>query len=312
MNSTIKNIGKKLLAQLSLIGQTGLSIILMITFSKWFLKRLIKNDQKQGCIILGNGPSLTSQIEKIRLTRSEHALLCVNEFPLSLLFDELKPNYYTLLDPHYWFRTDGKVPDLTHQVLDAIALKVKWDITLFLPVEMKSVIAESSLQSEGSNRFVSFNYYNRTPVSGFKPFKFKMYDFNWGMPFSHNVLVAAIYLMIVIKYKKILVYGADHSWHEQIVITKDNILRIREDHFKYEYDEKSISEREEMYEPIYKFAFTQTGVREIFKIHEIFDAYSKIHYGYWVLRGYAEYHNIRIINLSNKSYIDAFDRHVNG
>jgi hypothetical protein len=307
MNSAIKNIGKKLLAQLSLIGQTGLSIVLMITFSKWFLKRLIKNDQKQGCIILGNGPSLTYQIEEIRLIRSGHALLCVNEFPLSHLFDELKPNYYTLLDPHYWFRTHGKVSALTHQVLDAIALKTKWNITLFLPVEMKSVIAESVFSRE-PNEFVSFLYYNRTPVSGFRKFKFIIYDLNWGMPFAHNVLVSAIYLMIVVHYQKILVYGADHSWHEQIVITNDNILRIREDHFKYELDEKSISDREEMYEPIYKFAFTKTGEREIFKIHEIFDAYAKVHIGYWVLKEYAKDSNVKIFNLSKKSYIDAFER----
>ncbi len=307
MNAIIKNIGKKVLSELNQVGQSALSLILIIVFSKWFLKRLKKNDSKEGCIILGNGPSLTTQISEIRRLRYEYALLCLNEFPLSLLFDELKPNYYTLLDPHYWFRVDGKVPALTHQVFEAIASKVNWKITLFLPTEMRSVVAESVFNRE-KNQFISFLYYNRTPVSGFRLFKFKTYDMNWGMPFAHNVLVAAIYLMIVVSYKKILVYGADHSWHEQIMITKDNVLRIKEDHFKYDVDGKSISEREEMYEPIYKFAFTKTGEREIFKLHEIFYAYAKVHKGYWVLKEYATYSNVKIFNLSNKSYIDAFDR----
>jgi hypothetical protein len=303
----MKKIGKVILREINQLVETILSLILIGIFSKWFLKRLQKNDAKDSCIVLGNGPSLTSQIEEIKQLRSKHSLLCLNEFPLSLLFDELKPNYYTLLDPHYWFRVNGKVHPLIHQVLDAISQKTAWSLTLLLPAEMKSVIQESVFTKK-PNKFILVSYYNRTPVSGFRSFKFTMYNLGWGIPFAHNVLVSSIYLMILVRYKKILLFGADHSWHEQIIVTRDNVLRVREDHFKFEKDGKSISEREEMYEPIYKFSFDKNGHREVFKIHELFHAYSKVHEGYWMLKDYASALGIEIYNLSSKSYIDAFDR----
>jgi hypothetical protein len=307
MNSWVKNFGKKFLAAVNLFVQTGLSLALIIIFSKLGNKRPLKKDPKSGCIILGNGPSLSSQFEDVRQKRAENDLMCVNEFPLSSLFDELKPDYYTLLDPFYWFKTDGSIPALTQQIISTLRTKVTWNITLLLPFEMKSII-ETLVMSNETKGSIFVYYFNRTPVSGFKWFKFKMYDWGWGIPFAHNVMVSSIYLGMLMRYKKIIVFGADHSWHEQIVVTKDNVLRVREDHFKYEKDGKSISPREEMYDPIYKFSYSKTGEREIFKIHELFDAYAKVFKGYWVLKEYAQHVGANVYNLSKKSYIDAFDR----
>jgi hypothetical protein len=305
----MKRFGKLILKRMDLISQTILSIILIGIFSKWFLKKIKKPVDKDSCVILGNGPSLTSQIEEIKKDRSKNSLMCLNEFPLSSLYDELRPDYFTLLDPHYWFKANGVVDPLIYQVLKAINEKTSWNLTLVLPSEMKEVINDSFI-TKTPTHWIKINYYNRTPISGFRLFRFMAYKLGLGIPFAHNVLVSSIHLMIEAGYKRVFIYGADHSWHEQIVVTKDNVVRVREDHFKFEKDAQSISSREEMYEPIYKFSFDQNGKREVFKIHELFHAYSKVHEGYWLVNEYAEARGCKVFNLSKKSYIDAFDRIV--
>jgi hypothetical protein len=307
MRDIVRRFGKKSLHSIKLLGQSFFSFILVVLFSKWFLKNF-KKERSSSCIILGNGPSLGSQIEEVRALRDGNSLLCLNDFPFSLLFDELKPEYFVFVDPYYWFSLDGKVPERTDSLLRELSQKVTWPIEVFLPYEMKSII--QSNDGIQMNKQISIIYFNRVPVSGLKFMKFKMFDWNLGMPIPQNVLVAAIYLMLVASYKKILIFGADHSWHEDIVVTADNIVCIREPHFKYQKDEKSISELEGLYVPIPKFSFGKDGKQEIFKVHELFDAYSKVHQSYWALKEYANHLNAKVINLSKKSYIDAFDRAI--
>lgn len=301
----LKHLGKRGLHLIVLLGQSALSLILVFFFSKWFLKRFTRNESLD-CIILGNGPSLDSQLDEVRLMRRDKALLCVNDFPLSLLFDELKPEYYTFVDPYYWFLIDGRIPARTENLLNVIGHKVKWPIQIILPCEMKDIILSNS--GIHGNKLISVSYFNSVPIAGFSFIRYKMYDWYLGLPVPQNVLVAAIYLMLVASYKKIFIFGADHSWHEDILVTKENVLCVKEPHFKYQIDEKSISEREEFYDPIYKFSFGEDGKQEIFKVHDLFAAWSRTFDSYWTLKEYANYLNSKVINLSKKSYIDAFDR----
>ena len=41
---------------------------------------------------------------------------------------------------------------------------------------------------------------------------------------------------------------------------------------------------------------------------ELFDAWTKVYNGYYELKKYADYNNVRIINCSSVSFIDAFER----
>jgi hypothetical protein len=305
MRDTLRNLGKNCLVSFTMLGQSFYSLILITFFSKWFLKPF-KRGEREKCIILGNGPSLMSELRQVRELRPTYSLICVNSFPFSQLFDELKPEYYVFVDPYYWFLLEGQVPEHTERLFRSIDQKVTWPIVLVLPYEMESIVlADKGLQS---NNFISVAYFNRAPVSGLRFIRFKLYDWYLGMPAPNNVLIAAIYLALRAAHKRILIFGADHSWHEQILITQDNVLRIKEDHFRYEKDSRSISDTEERYEPIYKFAYAKDGNREIFKIHEIFALYSNVHKAYWDLNDYANHLGIEVLNLTSKSYIDAFKR----
>ncbi len=305
MRENIRVVGKRLHEATVQVAQSFLSVLLIILFSKWAYKP-IRRAKGTHCLILGNGPSLQTQLEEIWKLRAESSVLSLNDLPFSTLFVELRPDYHVLVDPYYWFLSHGRIPERTERLFRSLREKVTWPISVLLPYEMEGLVkSEFGLLT---NSQITITYFNRTPVAGLKWFRFKMYDWQLGMPIAQNVLVAGIYLMLRAKYKEIVIFGADHSWHENIQVTNDNILRVREPHFKYNKDNSSISDREEYFDPIYKFSFDKSGKQEIFKVHDIFAAWSRVFEAYWALRDYADYLNVKVINKSRKSYIDAFDR----
>ena len=52
------------------------------------------------------------------------------------------------------------------------------------------------------------------------------------MPFSQNVLVAAIYISLNLGYKNIYLLGADHSWAHDVSVNDDNQLCLNDRHFE--------------------------------------------------------------------------------
>jgi hypothetical protein len=117
------------------------------------------------------------------------------------------------------------------------------------------------------------------------------------MPQSQNVLVAAIFLGINMSFKKIYVFGADHSWHEHLHVNEENILCLKHIHF-YE-NEENVS-----FVPFYKGAH----LKETFSVAEIFATWAKVFNGYSALNHYANSRGCKIYNASEVSFIDAFER----
>ena len=117
------------------------------------------------------------------------------------------------------------------------------------------------------------------------------------MPQSQNVLVASIFLAMNIEFKKIIIAGADHTWHQNLHLDEQNILYIKDIHF-YNNEEKI------NYRPFNK----GLHINETFKIHEIFALWAKAFYGYIALEDYAKYKSCKIYNASEVTFIDAFER----
>ena len=109
-------------------------------------------------------------------------------------------------------------------------------------------------------------------------------------------MVAAIFLAINLGYARIYLHGADHSWHEDLVLNEENIVCIKDRHF---YDKGEV-------------ALTPWRIGDkngtTWKMHEILMALSKKFQGYHVLAEYASYRKAKIYNASKKTYIDAFER----
>jgi hypothetical protein len=223
--------------------------------------------------------------------------MCVNDFAESDLFEVIKPCYYVFLDPDYW--RQESLPELILQrerVFDRIKLKTSWSLTILLPIIAKSAIKWVDIFR--SNKYIKIEYFNNTPLTGFEFILHPLFKYNLGMPPAQNVLVAGIFLAMNIGYKIIYIFGADHSWHEDIVINEDNVLCYKNKHF---YDKNDA-----MLIPWQKG--DNSGAT--WKMHEILMALAKMFEGYQSLEYYSKYKYIKIYNASNKTSIDAFERYI--
>ncbi len=108
--------------------------------------------------------------------------------------------------------------------------------------------------------------------------------------------MAALFLMVNRRFREVYLFGADQSWHEQIRVTETNEFQMQNLHF---YDTgKAVA-----YAPTYN-----AGQGRSFAMASQFLSLYKVFRGYEVLREYANALNVRVLNASSKSYIDAFDR----
>lgn len=248
------------------------------------------------CSVLGNGPSLNEsladQFDSIRQTE----IVCVNNFAHADVFLRLRPQNYVISDPNYFVFTEQTIDrDDIRKTLSIFQERVDWPMTLYVPHFAKGSYLLAKI--EQSNPLIKAVYFNYTVVRGFRGFMFWLYAKGLGMPQAQTVIIAALTLMINRKFDTIYLYGADTSWHEQIRLNDQNQLLIKQIHF---YDKpKDIT-----HQPVYSDAQRQ----RTFSMASQFLSLHKVFRGYEVLRDYADYRGVRIVNASAKSYIDAFER----
>ncbi|GAB3023624.1 hypothetical protein [Spirosoma pulveris] len=256
----------------------------------------LPNPQLPVCSVLGNGPSLTesltTQLDFIRQTE----IVCVNNFAHADVFIQLRPQDYVILDPNYFvFNEQTTDRDDIRKTLSVFLEKVDWPMTLFVPHFAKGTYLLGKI--EQGNPLITVVYFNYTVLRGFKKLTYWLYAKGYGMPQAQTVIIAALALMINRKFKTIYLFGADTSWHEQIRLNDQNQLLIKQIHF---YDKP----KDLTHQPVYLDAQRQ----RTFSMAAQFLSLHKAFRGYEVLRDYADYRGVQVINASAKSYIDAFER----
>lgn len=251
----------------------------------------LPKDNSASCIVLGNGPSLKTSLENHPEFFRKHPLVCVNSFSITDEYVLLKPTYYVILDPGFWF---GESEVVTNTI-ESLKSKTSWTVYLLVPHAAKQSQKFREIEKHNSN--IKINYFNYTVYNGFKGLGNWLYSKNYAMPQSQNVLVASLFLSINIGFKEIYLFGADHSWHENLYVNDDNILCFKDTHF---YD----GQTKINYRPFYK----GIHLKETFTMNEILITFSKIFYGYEVINKYAKHCNANIYNASESSFVDAFKR----
>jgi len=242
------------------------------------------------CIVLGNGPGLRKALDTHPDYFRQGSLIAVNGFALSDDFIRLQPRYYVLLDPGVWKANVAWVDSM----VSAIAEKTSWELHLMIPSEAKGSRQVAMLRENPNIRVHFLNY---VVYKGWNSIGYFLWKKNIAMPQCQNVLVAALFLSINIGYKQIELAGADHNWHESLAVNDENVVCLKQVHF---YDQ-----REEIsYKPFYKTAAT----KETFRMDEAFHAWARVFHGYWRMRDYATHRGTHISNISNPSFVDAFER----
>lgn len=245
------------------------------------------------CVILGNGPSMKLDFDKVKSKN----VFAVNDFALSDYYIKLKPSYYVLVDPGYWLNKDETHDAnimLQQKLFNALTTLTTWNLTLFIPYTAYKLNRIQKILSK--NHKIKILPFNTTDIKGTEKIKHWFFKENYAAPTVQNVLGAAIYLAINTGYKKIVLYGTDHSWHETLALNNSNQVCTFNSNF-FSRDQQLVP-------------WKKTN-GSIYKMHEILVDLAKTFESYHQIYHYANYLNTKIINSSARSYIDAFERSIN-
>ncbi len=270
-----------------------ISLAKVLLISRFSLSKFHKN--RETASILGNGPSLNQSLEESGQFIKSTDIYCVNNFALSQVYTVVQPQNYVMLDPAYFLYSPANAARKdVEQNIKAILEHTSWQMRLFVPSGFRdSFIVKEILKNKPNIRVCFFNY---TIVRGFEWFRHWFFRNNLGMPQCQNILAACTYLAVLQGYKEIYLWGADHSWHEEIRISENNELEMRQLHF---YDNQSQIKHEKVID-------VRNNSRP--KLHAQFLSLHKAFYAYEILQKFAISKGVKILNASKKSYIDAFDR----
>lgn len=269
------------------------SVIKVLLISKFNLKIKRINSEIE-CVILGNGPSLNDTLKEDLnfVLDDKKKVIAVNSFVKSEYYERIKPDYYVLNAPEYWLEVISELHQkMRKDVFQNLIVKTNWELTLFVPYQAKKSKVWKNLFESNPN--IHTLYYNKTPVEGLTSVNHFFFKKNFGMPRPHNVLLPTIFLALNMNFKKIFIFGADHSWHEEIRVDDANKVTVNHEHF---------FDKSELRLPMYKLDGKE------YRIHDVFRKLYLAFNGYLILRGYAQSLNAEIYNASKLSYIDAFPK----
>lgn len=269
--------------------QTAVSLLKVLVFSRW--PKPLPVATNKVCSLLGNGPSLKETLETNLDFLKKTEVFCVNNFVSSPFFEVLKPQNYVLHDPGFYMY-DGLT--FTHEAIGAtlngLRERTTWPMNLYVQQKAKKSAYITNITRQNPN--IRLVYYNYTIFYGYSWLKHWFFKKNLAMPQAQNVLVTALFLALNRKFVQVFLFGADHSWHEQLRLGSQG-LEVKDHHF---YDKKEAN-----YIPIFDFARKEHST-----MRKQFESLAKAFAGYEVLREYAQYRGVEVLNASAKTYVDAF------
>ena len=256
------------------------SLLIIIVFSK---KHTISIGKKKNATVLMNGPSLLVDIEEYDLSGD---IYVSNDFATSKEFLIIKPNNYVIVDPFFFKENERSIN------IKKILSDLKWHINLYIPVKF-----QDSFFVHINNKFVTIHFFNHYEISGHSSFVRKMFDYQYGMPKCQNVLIAILMICIWKDHKIINLFGTDHNWLHYLSLNSENVLCLSNHRF-YDSEEKITI----------KPWLDQNG--NSYRMDEILIKLSLMFKGYWEVLEYSKIKNIKIINNTQNSLIDAFQKNI--
>lgn len=275
-------------------GQSFYSLIKIFFLSKKFSK--LKETQKthDQILILGNGPSMKEKLDDPNLFDKLKSLdlLCVNHFCESDYYSDLKPKLYIHAAPEmYQDNVNDEIENKRQIFWDTLVEKTDWELDFFIPYLAKK--NDFWLKKVSANPKIKVHYYNIIALEGFEGLVHWMYNRGLGMPRVHNIIGYSIMNMIRLNYKTIYLTGVEHSWLNELSVTKDNVALVGQPH---------------LYDPNRKPDVMYKNGVSARKLHEILHKFYVTFKGYWAIKKYADKKSVKIYNLTQDSFIDAFDR----
>ena len=275
----------------SLIGQlfrTITSLICVLLFSSikgdsHFKKQRKKRKHNEQCHVLCNGPSLSSFLE-VEHSDLENVFV-VNYFATTEQYLKYKPNNYIILDNIEIGRATVTDKQREHvlNLYNTIVSKTTWPLTFYYP--SNGVKEFPNILKKNTN--ITVVIYNMTPISGFKGVSHWLFRHSLGMPLPQNISNAAVFCALNAGFKKIYLYGVDHSWIKSFDIHPETHRMYMNDGHFYEKENIRWFNRGAYRDWLY---WTYLALQSHFELRE-----------------YADSINAKIINKTPASFIEAYE-----
>ena len=269
--------------------ESFVSILSVIFFSSFKTNKYFRTEKKKRkdsdvCYILCNGPSLQSLLDSNNVP--DKNMFVVNFFANTEVFFKIKPDNYFVLDNILVGRATKERMERAQTVVDQLyenLSKVSWSMNLYYPSDGSKKVLSRILE----NKNITAHIYNKTPVSGLKCLSLFLYKKNLGMPRPENISNAAVFCALNSGYKKIYLYGVEHSWMRSFDIHPEtHRLYMNDGHF-YEKENIRWFKRGDY---LNWLGSTQQAMKSHFE-----------------LRSYADSIGAKIVNKTPTSFIEAYE-----
>ena len=248
--------------------------------------------------ILGNGPSLRSEMSVIRREAEAGGcdIMAVNFFALGEEFEALRPKYYVLSDPQFFRRSGrtGRVEEL-YKALDG---RTAWPMNLYVQYYNPERFDYRAAVPNPNVRIVPFH---TTVFHGFRSVEFRCYRRGLGSGNFGTVVQNGEFIALLLGYRRIELYGVDHTLLEGLCVDGRNRLCRIKSHY---YDDGATAA-----EPIYVNA---TEPPQPYTMASYLAETAELFRGHEVLRDYARSIGAEIVNRTRHSMIDAYTRRPAG
>ena len=255
---------------------------------KYVIKSFFKGELKERLVlqpangkslsIVVNGPSVNRTIQYLK--PGETDVMMVNNAPLTPLYKELCPKYVCFSDSEFLEENKRNFSIRTE------LMKTADKVTIFLP---SYFIKQTFFPADQLNIKYVFSLFGTSTRYNF--YSYKLMEKNFLAPAYNNVVIMCLYVGIQLGYKKIYLYGADENFLKQITVDQRN--RVMRENVHY-YGSEMMCENKK-----------HGADMEImtYMMYRIFNGLKR-------LKKYAAKENVRVINMSDDSWVDCFPRYV--
>lgn len=244
--------------------------------------------------ILGNGPSLRSEMATIRrdAEAAECDIMAVNFFALGEEFEAVRPKYYVLSDPQF-FRRSGR-SERVEALYKALAERTAWPMILYVQYYNPERFDYRAALPNANIRIVPFH---TTVFHGFRSVEFWCYRRGLGSGNFGTVVQNGEFIAMLLGYRHIELYGVDHTLLDGLCVDDENRLCRIKSHY---YDNSA-----PVAEPIHVNA---TEPPQPYTMSSYLAETAELFRGHEVLRDYALTIGAEIVNRTRGSMIDAYTR----
>ncbi len=243
--------------------------------------------------VLGNGPSLEGELSRLLAEKESgrRDLMAVNFFAEDERFVQLRPAYYVLSDPMFFRRCAEH--DRALELYRRLDERVTWPMNLYVQYYNPERFDYRAALPNANIRIVPFH---TQMYRGFRRLEFWLYRRGLGSANFGTVVQVGEYIALLLGYRRIELYGVDHTLLEGLCVDGENRLCRADRHY---YDSGGPAALRPMFRKVPRQPYTMASylaeVAELFRGHE-------------VLRDYARWLGARIVNCTGASMIDAYER----